>query len=447
MDRQSEYRDLLAELDQMPEALAATVSLARTRHRKERRKRLLATPLTCLASSVTLFVLLVNTSLTFATACGKIPLISDLAAAVAFSPSLSAAVRNEYVQVIDLEQTANGVTMRVEYVIVDQKQVNIFYTLHSSVYANLDATLFIRGKNGETIENYTLAAFSAEELSSKGIRQFVIDFIDDNVPNGLELECRISDAGSPTGTGSQTAGQAGSDWIADFTFILDFDPEYTLQGEIITLNRYFLIDGQSLNISTVEIYPTHIRLNLNADPYNTAWLKSISFYFLNERGERFGPIVKGITVTGAADSPMTATFRLESSFFSESESLTMYISDATWLRKDMERIEVNLAKMTCIVLPEGVTWVKSERVGDDWEIAFTAPENEDGGYYDLFYMNCWDETGREYVVSEVMFAGSPELGKFEERFSLRGYPYDTVWLSPAFSHETRLNDHLAIPIM
>ena len=72
-------------------------------------------------------------------ACGGVPLLRELAKAVSFSPSLSAAVENEYVQPIGLSQTKNGITATMEYVIVDQKQVNIFYTLKGEGYETLSA--------------------------------------------------------------------------------------------------------------------------------------------------------------------------------------------------------------------------------------------------------------------------------------------------------------------
>ncbi|MFR7893274.1 MAG: DUF4179 domain-containing protein [Dysosmobacter sp.] len=55
----------------------------------------------------------------FARACGRIPLLADLAKAVSWSPSLSAAVENDYVQPLRLSQSKNGITARVEYLIVD----------------------------------------------------------------------------------------------------------------------------------------------------------------------------------------------------------------------------------------------------------------------------------------------------------------------------------------
>ena len=86
-------------------------------------------------------MLLVNLSVPFARACGNVPVLRELARAVAWSPSLSAAVENDYVQPIGQSQTVNGITATVEYVIVDQKQVNIFFTLKGEGYETLSADL------------------------------------------------------------------------------------------------------------------------------------------------------------------------------------------------------------------------------------------------------------------------------------------------------------------
>ncbi len=47
-----------------------------------------------------------------------------------------------------------------------------------------------------------------------------------------------------------------------------------------------------------EIYPTHLRLTLTADPDNTAWLAGLDLYLENEHGERFEKSLGGITASG-----------------------------------------------------------------------------------------------------------------------------------------------------
>ena len=121
MNRNEEYMALMAEMDVFPNGLETTIDKALARESTfRRRRRIFRGSVTGLAACFVCFVLLVNLSIPFARACGSIPLIRDLAKAVAWSPSLSAAVENEYVQPVGLSQTENGITATIEYVIVDQ---------------------------------------------------------------------------------------------------------------------------------------------------------------------------------------------------------------------------------------------------------------------------------------------------------------------------------------
>ena len=85
------------------------------------------------------FVLLVNLSTPFALACGKVPVLKELAAAVAFSPSLKAAVENDYVQYIGQSATDNGITVHLEYLMADQGGLMLFL----SVSGPEEATFFM----------------------------------------------------------------------------------------------------------------------------------------------------------------------------------------------------------------------------------------------------------------------------------------------------------------
>lgn len=85
----------------------------------------------------------------------KVPILRELAEAVIFSRSLSDAMDNEYVQSLYLSQVDGDVAATVEYLIVDQKQVNIFFRLYSDVYEELhvDPTfLSPEGKNLHPVE-------------------------------------------------------------------------------------------------------------------------------------------------------------------------------------------------------------------------------------------------------------------------------------------------------
>ncbi len=455
MNRKEEYHSLLAELDNTPPALEYAVARATARAKKSKRIRHFFTrPVGSIAVFLIVFIAMVNISTTFAMACGRIPLLRELAAVVAFSPSLSAAVENEYVQPIELEQSENGITMRVEYVIVDQKQLNIFYSLQSQSYSHMDATPSISNPDGTPLEGYGISTGSFDAKNGE-LRHFTVDFMDRDMPASLVLKCKVHDNGSDVFTAplkddsTQPEEYKEPDFISTFTFTLNFDPTFTHKGEVINLNQDFMLDGQHLTATTIEIYPTHIRLNLADDKSNTAWLQSLTFYLKNEDGKRFETISNGITATGSVDSPFMASHRLESSFFSQSRSLTLYITDAIWLDKAMERVKVDLANGAADKLPEGVKLEQSVRKGNSWQLTFSGAERKENSSYQLFGGKYYDETGKEY---EYHSWSSGVTGYFDEKankyvetpgvfsvqFSLTDYPFDTVYLSPSFSRTVKL---------
>lgn len=466
MTRNEEYAALLTELENTPPELEYSVTRAKARAKKSRHfRRFLTIPASSIAVFFMAFVAMVNLSTPFAMACGRIPLIRELAAAVAFSPSLSAAVEKEFVQPIEQEQSVNGITMRVEYVIVDQKQVNIFYSLQSEIYSAMNAAPSISRLDGAPLEGYGISTGNPQAENGE-LRFFVVDFINSDVPDRIHLSVRVNDNGSYTKEAPYVSVEDDlfrpsedlePDYIATFEFDLSFDPYFTTQGETITLNQDFILDGQHLTVTTVEIYPTHMRLNLKDDANNTAWLQSISFYFENEKGKRFKPISNGVSATGSYDSRMMASHRLESSFFSQSKHLTLYITDVVWLDKDMERVKVDLAHGTAETLPEGVTLEKAIRKNGGWELTFAGTEREKDHSYQLFGQTYYDEAGREYrynswssgdtgYYDEGLKKYVETPGVFRVRFALVDYPYDTVYLSPSFSRVTTLSEAVVIEI-
>ena len=463
MNRANELTALMAQLNETPPALEFAIARARARARKSQQiRKFFIMPASSVAVIFIAFVALVNLSTPFAMACERIPILRELAAAVSFSPSLSTAVENDYVQIIGQEQTENGITMRVEYVIVDQKQLNIFYVLQSKEYFHMDAAPDILDNDGQRFGGYALSAPNSG-YGNDDIRQIVVDFIDNDVPDSLMLECRVHDNGSyeisaPVKVGEESQETGEPHVIATFSFLLSFDPEYTQQGETITINQDIVLDGQRLTVTNVEIYPTHSRVNFTADDSNTAWIQSLDFYFINDEGDRFDPISNGISATGSVDSPMMASHRLESPFFYQSNRLTMYITNVIWLDKDMERVRVDLANMVADALPESVVFEQATRKGNSWELVFSAIERDNGSSYQLFGNTYYDDFGNEFrynswstgmtgyydeTIGEYV---DDDQGRFRVKFTLDDFPYDFVYLAPSYSRTVELEAPISVSI-
>ena len=455
MSRNEEYKALLAELEQVPESLGATVERTVKRKNASQRKRR-AWGVSCgsIAACFAAFVLLVNLSVPFARACGTIPVLRELAKAVAWSPSLSAAVENEYVQPVGQSQTVNGITATVEYVIVDQKQLNIFFTLNADGYDNLNAEM------PRYEPEQVCSTIGCDWNQPPGtLLNFTLDYGDNSVPDSFTMTFGVTSYVEPDWSDRPEEAPVESyedemlesveaeepDYMAEFTFALAFDPQFTAKGELIPVNRTVTLDGQSLTVTEVEIYPTHVRVNVADDPSNTAWLKSLSFYLENEDGEQFRPISNGISATGGEDSPAYVSFRLESPYFADSEHLTLHITGAEWLDKDMERVRVDLVNRTAERLPEGVAFQSAEKRDGGWVLTFRVQQREENHSYQVWYATFYDEAGNQYEANRrgTTTDGS---GYFEEMLPLPGYQEDEVWLQPTYSRTTTEITPIAVPI-
>lgn len=444
MNRMEEYSALLQALEETPARLNFTVARAKGRAKRQRLRRAFGLPAAAVAAVCVSFVLLVNVSAPFAAACAGIPFLKDLAEAVSFSPSLSAAVENDWVQPMGLTQSANGAEMTIEYVIVDQKQLNIFYTTGGDAAPMYNVYTDIQGAGGTDISGYGVLSSSA--LENGELQKITVDFTDESMPDKLRLVCRLFPLDGAVGESvapsrvSDTPEEAAEP-VATFTFDLSFDPKFTAQATVVELDRWLELDGQRILLRDVEIYPTHMRINLEDDPDNTAWLRSLELYAQDETGARYDK-PGGITATGSPDSPFYQSFRLDSSYFSESEHLTLYVTGARWLDKDASWTWVDLTTRETGPLPGEYVLHQVTREGDDLRLAFRAPR-ESRGTANLF------QSWRAPDGTEGYF--SAWSGTTSEQFSdtilrLEDYPWDTVELELNYTRTTAFDTPVEIPI-
>lgn len=455
MTRNEEYNALLAELEQTPDALEQTVNKALKRERTSRKKqRAFGASALGLAACFTAFVLLVNLSVPFARACGSLPVLRELAKAVAWSPSLSAAVENDYVQPIGQTQTENGVTATAEYVIVDQKQLNIFYSLDFQGGGELSALYDF----AFTPDTHSWSGTSGGmPMESGELEQISLDFLETDVPGVLDLTLKVygDDPYRPeplpaegdifddllAGSGKAELTQ---DPLAVFTFHLEFDPQFTARGEVLPVGRTVGLSGQSVTVTEAEVYPTHVRVGVQGDGDNTAWLTGLDFYLENEKGERFSPTTNGITAIGQAGSPENAAYTLDSPYFADSRELTLHITGARWLDKDMERVEIDLANGTADRLPEGVALASAEKRSGGWVLTFQVEPRIPDHYEQTWSTFYYDEAGEEYDSGGLSWRLTEDERMIEVHYTLSGYTQDRVWLAPCYSRYTA--EDAAIPI-
>lgn len=448
MDRKSEYLELMRELDSAPDTVTPALGRAR---RRLRRRAMIARPIVCLFCVFACFTALVNLSSTAAQAFSRIPGLRELAEAVSFSRSLGDAVENEYVQPLRLEQSEGGITAKVEYLIVDRKQVTVFFRLNGEGHEAFAADVDFRRADGSFIGSCTWYLNDGFSVPAGQLQSATLDIVEGDVPDKLRLGLSVYDPGIGQADASAPASEESADpllddhagteqtYLAEFDFLLEFDPQFTETGTVLEINRPVVLDGQTVIIETAEVYPSHLRLNVRGAEENTAWLKSLRFYIETDRGERFDTVKNGVSATGSTATPEMVSYRADSTYFHTAKHLTLCITGAEWLDKDMETVRLDLASGTADAMPEGAELAGAERRDGGWLVAVRAKMRGEGmSFHQLFLGTYYDPEGNEYSIdswsSSLSWNGYHETdGCFYEVFGLRDYPYDEVYLVPAYS--------------
>ena len=448
MNRINEYEAMIEELSQPVPRLETTLDRAYKKKRK-RTTKIIVRPLAGLAACFAIFVLLVNFCTPVAYACSQIPGLRELAAAVTFSQSLTDAVENEYVQPMDLSQTENGITAEVAYLIVDQKQVNVFYRLYSDKYEKLFADPDVRSVDGNRPAscNYHSTGFDAENGE---LRCLSIDFTKNDVPDKLRIALRVYPNIVIESVYSDEDYKAHH-YLAEFEFLLEFDPKFTAAGKVFPVNQTVILEGQAITITDIEVYPTHMRVDIEESPDNTAWIKGLDFYIETDWGMKFDAASSGVISTGSIDSPSMVSYRADSSYFYEAEHLKLVITGAQWLRKDMETTYVNLMTGEHGEFPEGVEFDSARKVGNEWVVKFRAVLKDGTAMYQLFGNKFYDADGNAYEINQWSgtYGEKDEDGNityFYDEFPLEMFSGEEVWLSPNYSHYWTAEDMIVVTI-
>ena len=430
MTRMEEYQALRQELETTPEAMETVADRALAREKAcRKKKRIWGVPAGSLAACFALFLLLVNCFPTFAAACEGLPVLGELAEALQFDKSLRLAVENEYVQPLGLSQTENGITARVEYLIVDQKNVNVFFRFYASDGRSLRA-----GYRANTPGCVSVME-NLDSLEDGALRHIGI-MATDELPDTLELTLFAYDGAY----GSYKDG----DLAAEFHFSIEYDPNFTAQGEVIPVGTAFTLEGQTLIVDRAEIYPTHMRLIIQEAGENTAALASLDFYLTDDRGRTYDAGAGCLVRMGAVENGENC-YLVESPWFQNGKRYTLHIRGAQFLSKDRPPVRVNLRTKTAEGLPDGVSLKDIQRQSDVWVISFgLTPLPEELAHFSTQFTSDYrseDGTQEGYTGHGVRADGTEEYLTLES-----DYPEDVVYLFLSHDRTVFLPQPLDIPI-
>ena len=429
MTRMEEYQALRQELETVPEAMETVAERALAREKTcRKKKRVWGIPVGSLAACFALFLLLVNCFPPFAAACEGLPVLGELAEALRFDKSLRRAVENEYVQPLGLSQTENGITARVEYLIVDQKNVNVFFRFYASDGRPL------RARYSADTPGCVSVMENLDLLEDGTLRRIGIMATDD-LPDTLELTLCAYDG--------EYGSYEDADLAAEFHFTIEYDPSFTAHGETIPVETAFTLEGQTLTVERAEIYPTHMRLILREAAENTANLRSLDFCLTDDQGGTYEAGAGSVVSMGTGENENC--YLLESPWFQDGKHFTLHIRGAQFLTKGKEWVRVDLQAKTIEGLPDGAALDEIRLYDDTWQVSVRTDSMPKGTArrVSLFGSEYHNEDGTIQGYTGRGYSGGD--GGWEY-VTLEDYPENVVYLKLSHDRTVLLPQSLDIPI-
>lgn len=438
MNRQQEYWELIRELDEVPPTLDGTALRAKSRAKRRRTGRRWGISLGSVAGVCAAFVLAVNTLPTFALACSNVPILRELAAAVSFSPSLSAAVEHNYVQYVGQTQTWNGVTLTLDYVIADQQQMVVFYRTKGIDDPHCSVSCDLKDENGVPLFGYTVISGDSEEE----LKKFEIHFKElEEIPQTLTLNIEL--IGTDLEGNSQRMGHV-------YTFQIILDSTKTAPAVEIPVGQWVEMNGQRLLVDYLELTPTKTTLHLMDDPDNSAWLQDFDFYFTDEDGKTYDAIDGSISASGRSEGTGFYTYYFQSLYFTEDyQSLTLWIEGAVWLDKNAQPVTVNLADGSWSgVLPDEMGSLSVENIsakdgGEGWVI-LQAQCTSGRPPFELEYRDPEGGIHSTGGYSRRDDRDAPYSYQFE--YTIKNYSWDTLELTLSYTSSVPLKEPMPVPL-
>lgn len=399
MKRNEAWEDLLTQAEQIPDELETR--LDRTIARAERRRWL--KPLIGVTGTAAAFVLLVNSSVTFALAVSRVPIVRELVEAVAFDPSLKAAVAHDYVQLVGDTYTQDGITVTIEYLIADPMNVSVFYSLSDEQGRELELVPDLFDANGNSLS--VSVSFGEERIeeneSEKGLFDTIRSYLgldkvqktlytwslhaskEGVIQTQMQLKVEVRNLGhwKDAEWNAVDEPEAQESRAPEAMFTLDIpltiEPQFLKSGRVFPVNQTVDVLGQKLTIDEIAIYPSNTRIIWHTDPENDAWLTYLPFYLTDEHRNRVDGIRNGISGTGKDRGYGGGTVWLDSAWYDTAEHLTLHLDDAAIVPKDQDTVLLQ-EDGRLIGLPDYIHQITS---GPYWEANTVCIQTDKGTYH------------------------------------------------------------------
>ncbi|MBO5140994.1 MAG: DUF4179 domain-containing protein [Peptococcaceae bacterium] len=329
------------------------------------------------ACTLVIFTGAVNLSPAFASAAANVPIVRELVKAVAFDPSMKAAIEHDYVQLVKKTATDNGFTLDVEYLVADPRNLTVYYKMaeitafNENHYEQYRFDFDLLDMDGNDLEGYGASwdypisedekealnavkfNFSGEETLPEQVQLRLI--VKEAQPLSEEDQKKLDEARNKTGLAGSVASfeepRPEYKEVANMIVPLTIDKGSLFNMRTLNMNRTVELDGQRIVFDKVEIYPTQIRVLWHTDETNTHLIDGLRIELQSKERGKWQGISNGVSGIGATDSPERQTW-LESNWFSDEEEYQLVITQYALIPKDKRMVSYDYSTNRFTNLPE-----------------------------------------------------------------------------------------------
>lgn len=305
------------------------------------------------AAFVLAFIGVVNLCPGVAVAMNNVVGLKELVQVVTFDKSMKACLENEYAQYIGEEQiTKDGHYSKVYYVVADASHISVFYKTDVP-YTGEGIHHFPTITNTEG--NFFYSSMVAKETDIKDSYEFRMDFLDDIDQEGLPKTLHFDISYGTAWENGKPSTENG--WIqypdAVSSYEIQLDDKFFVEAQQYTIDKKIELDGQSIWLDELKVYPTKTKLIIHEDTANDKRLCEMDAELLDKNGEECTRTNECIQAICGENGELTGYYLCyESNFFADTQGLQIVLKGAEWESVDVASAAVSYENKSVGVLPE-----------------------------------------------------------------------------------------------
>jgi hypothetical protein len=421
---------------EIPESLERTILEGLEKGKKQRKRFILRRASSIAAILIlTLMCVMVVNSPALANQLKRIPAFAYILKVIHWDKGMTEAFEQGYFQELGLSQGHEGITLTLDKLVADEKNMVIFYTVDNKSDKEISMChfAFIDPKG----EHFTagIGTNGLEKDESRPGNIFTgrtdVNFPDNNgsVPESFSIEVTMTQSPDisyeePVQAGSESSRNDNSNRSIKgefpskekalksvWTFSLKLDTEKFFNKKIeYPLDKIIEIEGQKIIFKKVIVYPTRLGVQMEIVKENTKEL----FYFddlrfENEEGEIWAGIMNGVSGFGGPGDD-EKTIYLQSNYFTKPKELYLKFSSIRALDKDKCKVMVDLEKGGVLSeLPQGLRITDINSLSDGYELKYELENDnmkDEKRAYNVFYSEFIDASGKKYSFNHSSMQSS-----------------------------------------